>query len=30
MRDFFILIGEFVGFASVMFMFYVYFVAFAV
>ena len=29
MKDFFILVGEFVGFFSVMFMFYIYFVAFA-
>lgn len=29
MKDLFILVGEFVGFASVMFMFYVYFVVFA-
>ena len=29
MRDFFILVGEVVGFASGMFMFYVYFVVFA-
>jgi hypothetical protein len=30
MKDLFILVGEFVGFFSVMFMFYVYFVVFAV
>ena len=29
MKDLFILVGEFVGFAAVMFMFYVYFVVFA-
>ena len=29
MKDLFILVGEFVGFASVIFMFYVYFVVFA-
>ena len=29
MKDFFILVGEFVGFFSVMFMFYVYFGVFA-